>query len=343
MPQSQLLRVLREELGADWRSRMKEFDNVPIAAASIGQVHRVVSLDGRAGAMKVQYPGVARSIKSDISNLKRLVQLMDFLPRGLFIDESMKAAEEELTLECDYEHEARSQMRYKRLIGDEPGVHVPAVISELSTKRIITTEMVQGLPLDRLDAPELSQAVRNSVAARLLRICLRELFEFRFMQTDPNWSNFLYNPATDTIHLIDFGASREFSKSFVTQYLKMVHACAQRDRQTVIDTGVAMGFLTGDESQSMLDAHVEAAFIVGEPFASADAYDFHTGRIAERVGKLAAVMVKGRLTPPPRDSYTLHRKLSGAFLSCSKLKARIPCRDVFMEFYDKSVAGGVAP
>ena len=251
----------------------------------------------------------------------------------------MKTAEEELTLECDYEREAQAQERFRKLLIDEPGVNVPAVIPEFSTKRVLTTCQVEGVSVDKLaeyhSLPGFEAAARNSVAFRLLRLCLRELFEFRFMQTDPNWSNFLYDPKTGMLNLIDFGAARDFDRKFVGDYLRMVHACANRDREAVLEYSRRMGFLTGDESRTMLDAHVEAAFIVGEPFATPGSYDFVKGNIPDRVGRLAGVMVRTRLAAPPREAYSLHRKLSGAFLTCKKLQAVIPCKDTFDEFYAK--------
>jgi len=337
MPQRQLYKVLHDEFGPNWREMLEEFDPQPIAAASIGQVHQAKLKDGRWVAMKIQYPGVARSIKSDLNNLKRLLLLIDFLPKGLFLDESMKAAEEELTEECDYLREADSQRRFRKLMDDEDHVYVPEVIDEWSTRHVLTTELVAGLPLDKLadlDGATFDQETRNHVASTLLRICLRELFEFRFMQTDPNWSNFLYNPDTKMIYLIDFGASREYSKQFVDKYLKNVKACADEDRETVERLGQEMGFLTGDESRTTKNAHIDAGLVVGEPFRSLEEYDFVKGKIPERVSAMASIMLKGRLTAPPKEAYTLHRKLSGAFLSCQKLRARIQCRDPFMEIYN---------
>lgn len=335
MPQRQLNSVLVTELGEDWRSKLHEFESVPIAAASIGQVHRALLHDGRSVAMKIQYPGVARSIRSDISNLKRLITVMNFLPKSLYLDDTMKAAEEELTRECDYQAEAVYQTRFRQYVRDDPNFHVPNVVTDLSTRHILTTELIEGIAIDRLaDSESFDQETRNRVGLLLLRLCLRELFEFRFMQTDPNWSNFLYDPKRDVVNLIDFGACRDYNKGFVDEYLRMVHACAERDRQGVIDSSIRLGFLTGDESRAMLDAHVEAGFIVGEPFAAQGNYDFANARIAERVSKLAGVMLKSRLTPPPKEAYTLHRKLSGAFLSCKKLRAVIPCRPTFLQVYN---------
>lgn len=100
MPKNQLEKQLIQQLGADWRSKLSEFDYIPIAAASIGQVHRAKLLDGTEVAMKIQYPGVADSIESDLNNLKRLISVTNLLPPGLFIDQIMSVAREELLVEC---------------------------------------------------------------------------------------------------------------------------------------------------------------------------------------------------------------------------------------------------
>ena len=103
----------------------------------------------------------------------------------------------ELTLECDYQREAANQTRFRALIADDPHFIVPQVIPELSTKRVRTTELISGLTVD--EVANADQKTRNKVARRLLKLCLRELFEFRFLQTDPNWSNFFYDHATGKV------------------------------------------------------------------------------------------------------------------------------------------------
>ena len=347
MPRAQLERTLTAELGEGWETRMQSFDWTPIAAASIGQVHRGVDGEGRAVVMKVQYPGVADSIHSDVNNVRTLIRLFNVLPAGLYIDQTMQAAKEELSVECDYENEAESQVKFCQLIDASPlqgRVRVPTVVPSLSTKRVLTSEYVKGVAIDRVardGTSALGQAERDELCLRLLHLCLLEVFDFRFMQTDPNWSNFLYDPDVGVLHCIDFGASREYDKAFVDEYMRMVHSCAERDREAMLDASLKLGFLNGDESRAMLDAHVEAGFIVGEPFSRQyeAAYDFARMDMGKRVSDLARVMVKLRLTAPPKDSYTLHRKLSGAFLTCKKLEANIACRKLFMDVYNSYTFG----
>ena len=184
----------------------------------------------------------------------------------------------------------------------------------------------------------ISQQIRNSVAKRLLRLCLREVFIFRYMQTDPNWSNFFYDPPNDIINLLDFGATREFSQTFVDNYMKVIHSAALQDRTAVIEASKDLGFLTGHESKIMVNAHVEAVMILGEAFAYDGEFDFGYQNTTKRINDLIPVMLAHRLTPPPEETYSLHRKTAGVFLLCTRLKANINCKELFDDIYDQYVS-----
>ncbi|KAK2403337.1 protein ACTIVITY OF BC1 COMPLEX KINASE 8, chloroplastic [Trifolium repens] len=339
MPKSQLNQVLNAELGPDWSSKLHSFDYEPLAAASIGQVHRAVMKDGLQVAMKIQYPGVADSIESDIENVKLLLNYTKLIPEGLYLDRAIKVAKEELSRECDYKLEAENQKRFRDLLAGTEGFYVPIVRDDILSKRVLTTELIHGIPIDKVAL--LDQETRNYIGKKLLELTLMELFVFRFMQTDPNWGNFLYNEATNTINLIDFGAARDFPKSFVDNYLRMVLACANGDSDSVIEMSRRLGFLTGMESDVMLDAHVQAGFIVGLPFSKPGPYDFRSTNITQSISHLGATMLKHRLTPPPDEAYSLHRKLSGAFLACIKIGAVVPCRELLLDVYKRHKFGEV--
>lgn len=117
--------------------------------------------------------------------------------------------------------------------------------------------------------------------------------------------------------------------------MSQVIACANSDRKAVYEMSQRLGFLTGEESDIMIEAHVQAAFIVGMPFAKPGGYDFRTANITRSISNLGATMLKHRLTPPPEEAYSLHRKLSGAFLACIKLGAVVPCRELLLQIYEQ--------
>ncbi|KAK4469072.1 hypothetical protein MN116_006661 [Schistosoma mekongi] len=332
MPAKQMRKVLTSELGEKWAEYISDFEEKPFAAASIGQVHRGTLKDGRVVAIKIQYPGIADSIDADISNLMSLIIRFNIFPPGLFAEKAVEVAKRELRAECDYLREAAYGKHFTQLLKDDQVFQIPQVIDELTTSRVLTTEYMHGLVLD--DCIDLPQNVRNWIGEQLLLLCLKELFVFRVMQTDPNWSNFMYNPQTGKIILLDFGASREFDKSFVDKYIRLIHASAEHDKESILQLSKDLGFLTGYETKVLQQSHVDAVSILGEAFASNHNFDFSQQSTTKRISHLIPVMLKHRLTPPPEESYSLHRKMSGCFLLCSKLKAVVNCHPLFYEIWN---------
>ncbi|ORY81365.1 ABC1 family-domain-containing protein [Protomyces lactucae-debilis] len=337
MPAWQLNRVMAAEFGADWRNeKFASFEGIPMAAASIGQVHKAVLHDGTQVAVKVQYPGVANSISSDLKNLSLLLTASRLLPKGLYLDKTIANARTELAWECDYVREAANTRLFRQLVGEDTTFKIPRVIDACSGQQVITTELLHGVGIAK--AEHYSQQTRDYLGSEIMRLCLRELVEFNFMQTDPNWTNFLYNEKSKQIELLDFGACRSFDKTFIDKYCKLLVAAAKKDKASLYSLSVELGYLTGEESAAMRDAHISSILTLAEPFAL-DApqalYDFHNQTVTDRVKSFIPVMLRERLAPPPEETYSLHRRLSGHFLLCARLRSKIPCKEIFTTIMTK--------
>ncbi|KAH8300967.1 hypothetical protein KR044_007511 [Drosophila immigrans] len=334
MPDWQVERVMTTQLGPEWRQRLLKFDDKPFAAASIGQVHRATLLEGGMEvAIKIQYPGVAQSIESDIDNLVGMLKVWDVFPQGFFIDNVVRVAKRELQWEVDYAREAEYTEKFREMIAPYPEYYVPKVVRELTTSSVLTTELVPGVPLDKCF--ELSYEHRSHIAASVLKLCLRELFEIECMQTDPNWSNFLYDAPSRRLMLIDFGSTRFYKHEFIRNYRQVIINAAQNNRQGVLEMSRQMGFLTGYETKQMEQAHVDAVMILGEIFRYDGDFDFGKQNTTERLAALVPTMVAHRLCPPPEEIYSIHRKLSGIFLLCARLNVRMNC----VPFYNEIILG----
>ena len=333
MPPRKVEEIVAGELGPDWREKhgVASFDERPLAAASIGQVHKLVLSDGSVCVMKVQYPGVAKSIDSDVYNLSTLLSMTNLVPPGMFLDKALAVLSKELALECDYTNEANNQRQMRDLVGDAPGLnfYVPRVIDGMSGKTVLTSEFVEGVRLESL--MHLSQAARDRIGELIMQLCLKELFVWKFMQVDPNFSNFLLDAERERINLLDFGACLKFEDDWVERYKDVIVAAANRDRPTVLEYSLQLGFLTGKESQRMKDAHVDSVLALGQPFAFHGKYDFSRQTVTQEVHSNVPTMINERLTPPPPETYSLHRKLAGSFLLCTKLRAAVDVRKLLFE------------
>lgn len=333
MPQWQVEKVLVTELGPDWKSKLSSLDLKPFAAASIGQVHAGLLKNGTEVAMKIQYPGVAKGIESDIDNLISVMKIWNVFPEGMFLDNLVEVAKKELGWEVDYKREAECTKKFKELVEPYPYYFVPSVIDELSTGQILTTELIEGIPVDK--CVDMDYESRKHICMLVMELCLRELFQFRYMQTDPNWSNFFYNKDTKQLILLDFGATRAYSKEFMDNYIQVIKAGADGDRETVLRLSRTMGFLTGYESKVMEEAHVNTVMILSEVFSEKTGeFDFGGQDTTKRITELVPTILNHRLCPPPEEIYSLHRKLSGVFLLCSKLQVKMACAPMLKDVYD---------
>jgi len=334
MPHTQLRRVLGREYGSGWEARFRHFDYDPVAAASIGQVHYAVAADGRVVALKIQYPGVAQSIDSDVENVTRLMRLLKLLPGNIDVRETVAEAKRQLHQEADYIEEAQLLQRYSKLVADEPRLYVPKVHMDLTTKRILAMDFVDGEPLETLADEETSQSRRDALGRVLMRLLFRELFEFRFMQTDPNFANYLYDAAENRIVLLDFGSVRRFESRFVARFLRLCKAIIANDRPAVRRLATEIGYVQYDDPEHVIERGIELIMLVCEPLRHRGPYDFAHSKLPQRAREAGFdLLLSGdTLRAPPPETLFLHRKLAGSFLIMARIGARVNVRQLINAF-----------
>lgn len=326
MPPPQLEQVLVKAWGRDWRSRFARFDATPLAAASIGQVHRAQTRDGRDLAIKVQYPGVRDSIDADVDNVATLLRVSGLLPRELDIAPLLAAAKQQLREEADYLREGEQMALFGRLLADSPDYVVPARDSEFTTAQVLAMSFVEGRPIESLvDAP---QAVRDAAMRALMQLVLRELFEFGVMQTDPNFANYRHQPESGRLVLLDFGAARPLPAATADGYRWLLRALLRGDRDGARAAALAAGFVGAGavaQHRPRIDAMIDV--VIGE-LARAGAFDFgdraFVGLLRDDGRQVAAD--PGAWHIPPADMLFAQRKISGTALLAARLKARIDVR-----------------
>jgi len=200
--------VIEDELGAPPERIFARWDPLPFAAASIGQVHRAITAGGRAVAVKVQYPGIARTIVSDVQNVALLRRIAAAAFPGLDTRSLIDELGERLREEVDYLLEAENQTLFATYYEGHPVIHVPHVVSELSTSRVLTSELVVG---SRFDEVLLwSQHERNLAAETINRFVSRSLYRLHAFNGDPHPGNYLFH-GEGRVTFLDFGLTKHFS------------------------------------------------------------------------------------------------------------------------------------
>lgn len=325
MPMSQLVQVLEREYSADWNQRFKRFEFAPMAAASIGQVHRAETRDGRQLALKIQFPGVRESIDSDLDNLSLFVRTLGMAPAGVDVAPFLDEARRQLHREADYGAEADALDAYRIWVGDDPDFVIPGVHRDLSTRNILAMDFVAGVPVDRLAEPEYRRAERDRAATLLMRLTLRELFEFGLVQTDPNFANYLYDAASGRIALLDFGATRTVSPALVAQYRRLAQAAIANDRRDLRAASVAIGYMGADDPDQQVSAMLDLLQLSAEPLRAAGHYDFAASDLFERVYRQGRDLFHSGAftTAPAPETLFLHRKFMGSFMLSRRLRARV--------------------
>ena len=335
MPPEQLRRVLDSEWGPDWRRRFARFNATPIAAASIGQVHRATLPDGRELAIKVRYPGVRESIDSDVDNVATLLRVSGVLPRELDLAPLLTEAKRQLHEEADYEREAAQMIRFADWLDGHADYVVPRPLPELTTARVLAMDFIDGIPIEALaDAP---QEQRDAAMRDLMALVLREMFEFGAMQTDPNFANYRFQPDAGRLVLLDFGAARDVDPATAQGYRSLLSAGLSGDRDAVREAARAAGFL-GEAAvarhRPLVDRMID---IVVTEMNRPGPFDFGDRGFVEVLREQGMEMAADRSTwhIPPVETLFVQRKVSGTALLAARLEARVDVRKLVRPYLEE--------
>ena len=211
--------VVRQELGAEPALVFAEWDPEPIAAASIGQVHRAVTHEGLAVAVKVQYPGVDEAIRADLVNTDLLFRVLGMMFPGLEPGPLVDELRERLTEELDYRNEAANQRFFTDAFEGHPFISIPRVVDEFSTGRVLTTELAVGARFDEVEG--WSQAERNLASEAIYRFVFRSIYQLHAFNGDPHPGNYLFNPGGH-VTFLDFGLVKRYQPEDVSLFESLI-------------------------------------------------------------------------------------------------------------------------
>ena len=324
-------RHLKRQLGEVKLAEL-EIEQQPLGAASLAQVHKAVrKSDGKELCLKIQYPGVADAIDSDMRALVRLLKLSRLVPMteqfNLWLDE----VREMLKREVDYDLEAHTTRHFRTALADDTRFVVPEIVPEFSTHNIMCMTFERGIGVNDPAVLELSQTRRNFIGRAIMELCCREVFEWNKMQTDPNFGNYLLRigetPEQDQIVLLDFGAIRDFDNEVLGPGREMIRASFYHDPDRLIRALNALDFLARNAPRKLLEEFSELCFEAVEVLQDPDRYpppasvlnengEYCWGksnlpnRIMNRAGRNALSV---HFDVPPKEFIFLARKLLGAY------------------------------
>ncbi|CAM2770415.1 ABC1 kinase family protein [Vibrio mytili] len=332
MPAKQLNAVMENALGEHWKHAFLAFNFKPMASASIGQVHQAYSDAGDKLAVKVQYPGIRKSINSDVNNVGTLLKVVGLIPESVDYKGLLEEAKKQLHDEADYQREAQFVKHYCDALKTDPHFVVPKIHHESSSSSVLAMDFIEGRPIDTLDNHD--QYTRDMVMHHLLDLMFRELFEFRMVQTDPNFANYLYNEETRQIGLLDFGATREYSQRFSSGYRQAFRAVVNHDEQSLNHALEQIGFFAQAIQPEQRKAVLDLVKMACEPMLIDDDYDFKASGLSQRLRQAGTIlsMEQNYWHTPPADAIFLHRKIAGMYLLAARLGAKVNIRQLVLPY-----------
>src|SRR4029077_16439624 len=236
---AQVHRVLDAQLGTKWRERFASFDDQPVAAASIGQVHKAVWSDGREVAVKIQYPGADEALRADLKTMKRMVSVFKQLSPGADVQGVVDELIERTEMELDYRLEAENQRAFAKAYKDHPHFVVPAIVA--SAPKVVIAEWMEGIPLSKI-IREGTAEQRDLMGTRMFELTYDAPRRLEMMHGDAHPGNFMLLPA-DKMGVIDFGAVAPLPGGFPIELGLAVRYAFKKDYDNLLPPLEKVGFI----------------------------------------------------------------------------------------------------
>ena len=342
--------VLMEELGESLLSEL-QVDTQPLAAASLGQVHRAKrKSDGKEICLKVQYPGVADAIDTDLADVSMILRWTKLVTLGKDFDDWLDEVRVMLHREVDYQLEAKTTKRFGQMLADDERFIVPEVIHEYCTGKVLALTFETGYVVNGPDVAKLSLPRRSKLGHAFLELFFREIFEWEELQTDPNFGNYRIRPGknsqeADRIVLLDFGAVRAYPPSFIEPVQAMVIGAYQHDYAAVQQGAIDLKIIKSEYPQEVQRSFADMCMMLVEPINYDDSnvpdsalnkhneYRWSHSDLPRRVAKEATRSAFNKyFTIPPKEFTFLSRKLLGVYSFISALDAEFDGRDVIKRY-----------
>lgn len=322
-------RRMAMELGNDWLGKFASFDRTAAAAASLGQVHRAVSHDGRALACKLQYPEMDSAVEADLGQLRLIFAIFRRYDRAIDPSEIHAEISERLREELDYGREARHMRLFSAMLAEEPGVRVPEVVDALTTRRLLTMTWCEGRHL--LDFTSQPMEDRNAVALAMFRAWYVPFYYYGVIHGDPHLGNYTVGP-DHSINLFDFGSIRVFRPSFVKGVIDLYEALKANDSALAVHAYESWGFR--DLDRTRIDALNMWARYVYAPLLEDRVQriqEVESGHGRETAEKVHAELRRMGGVKPPREFVLMDRAAIGLGSVFVHLKAEINWHRLFHE------------
>lgn len=328
MPYALIRKQVIKALGEPPETLFAEFSEKPFAAASIGQVHRAKTKDGREVVVKIQYPGVKESCDSDLRHLKRLLKLAGLVKVSSdVIDATFNEIRRTLHEELDYVHEGENLLFFAEHYKDNPKVIVPGLVKELSAETILTLTYVPGDSLADVKSPRYTQEVINEIGYRIFETFGKQIYELHAVHSDPHPGNFAFRP-DGTLIIYDFGAVKRIEPETIDKLRALIDDAINGRVDTIDEHLRKIGARQPDSAAIPSSYYKEWLDIVMEPFRDDHPFDFAHSRIHTRAAKKAqadALKYIGQFQPAPETMY-VDRVLTGHYWTLMDLGVKAAFR-----------------